>query len=139
MKFLIFLLFMLPIAATGQTFTDYKHAMEKFQQFYNAGRGDSINAMFGHEWDQIKASNPLWTNKQVAAHLDELGTLKSFKFIGIDSLDPQQVYVFQTFFNKAGAKTTSLTLDKDYNLGTFRFITTSDGITALLNKRKKIN
>jgi hypothetical protein len=128
---------MLPIAATSQTITDYKQAMEKFQKFYNAGHGDNINAMFGHEWDEIKASNPLWTNKQVATHLDELGTLKSFKFIGIDTLDPNKVYVFQTHFSKAGLKTTSLTLDKDYNLATFRFITTSDGITELLNKRKK--
>jgi hypothetical protein len=139
MKFVVSLLFILPIAATGQTMTDYKHTMKKFERFYNAGRGDSINAMFGHEWDQIKASNPLWTNKKVAAHLDDLGTLKSFKFIGIDTLDPNKVYVFQTFFSKGGPKTTSLTLDKDYNLGTFRFITSSDGITELLSKRKKTN
>jgi len=139
MKFLVPLFFILPIAATGQTVTDYKHAMEKFQKFYNAGRGDSINAMFKYEWGETKASKPIWTNKDVAAELDESGTLKSFKFIGIDTLDPQKVYVFQTFFSKAGSKTTSLTLDKDHNLRTFRFFTISDGITELLNKRKKTN
>jgi len=139
MKFLISLLFILPIAATGQTVTDYKHAMEKFQKFYNAGRGDSINAMFKHERKQTKMSEPMWTNKSVAAELNESGTLKSFKFIGIDTLDPQKVYVFQTFFSKAGPKTTSLTLDKDHHLRTFRFFTIPDGITALPNKRKKTN
>jgi hypothetical protein len=139
MKLLIALAFILPIAATGQTITDYKHAMAKFQKFYNAGRGDSINAMFGHDWDQMKISNPLWTNKQNDAHLAEFGTLKSFKFIGVDSLDPNKVYVFETFFSKAGTYTTSLTLDKDHKLGTFRFITSSDGITALQNKRKRNN
>jgi hypothetical protein len=139
MKFLVFLLCMLPIAATSQTTTDYKNVMEKFQKFYNAGRGDSINAMFKHEWDETKAPKPMWTDEAVADELNESGTLKSFKFIGIDTLDPQKVYVFQTFFNKAGSKTTSLTLDKDHNLRTFRFFTISDGITQLLNKRKKTN
>jgi hypothetical protein len=139
MKFLVSLLFILPIAATGQTVTDYKNTMEKIQKFYNAGLGDSINAMHKHDPDQIKEKmvESFWSNKKVATYLDEFGALKSFKFIGIDTLDPEKVYVFQTFYSKAGQRTTSLTIDKDHNLGTFRFITTSDGITALLNKRKK--
>lgn len=137
MKFLISLLFILPFAATGQTVADYKHAMKKFQKFYNAGRGDSINAMFKHEWEQPKGVEPMWTNKSVAVVLNESGTLKSFKFIGMDTLDPQKVYVFQTYFSKVGTKTTSLTLDKEHNLRTFRFFTISDGISALLNNSKK--
>ena len=139
MKFLVSLLFMLPVVANSQTVTDYKHAMEKFQQFYNTGRGDSINAMFKNDWAQSKELEPMWTNKSVAIELNKSGTLKSFKFIGIDTLDPQKVYVFQTFFSKAGPKTTSLTLDKDHHLRTFRFFTIPDGITALPNKRKKTN
>ena len=138
MKFLICLIFFLPIAATAQTTTDYKAAMKKFQEFYNAGHGDWINAMFKHDYDQTKVK-PMWTDKSVTADLIELGTLKSFRFIGVDSTDPQNVYVFQTVFSKAGTKTTSFTLDKNQHLRTFRFFTTSDGITALLNKRKKNN
>jgi hypothetical protein len=139
MKFLISLLFILPIAATGQTVTDYKHVMKKFQKFYNAGLGDSINAMFKHEWEQPKELEPMWTNKSVAEELNNSGTLKSFKFIGIDTLDPQKVYVFQTVFSKAGTKSTSLTLDKDHNIRTFRFFTIPDGVSALLHKRNKKN
>ena len=106
--------------------------MEKFQTFYNAGQGDSINAMFGHGWDQMKLTKPLWTNAGTDELLEEYGILKSFKFVGVDTSDPSNVYVFQTVFSKKGAKATSLTLDKDNNLGTFRFITTSDEITQLI-------
>jgi hypothetical protein len=137
MKFIAILTFLLPIAAAGQTLTDYEHAMEKFKKFYNAGHGDSINAMFGHAWDQAKTRNPLWTNEEDASFLEEFGTLKSFKFIGIDTLDPNKVYVFETSFSKGGTKTTSLTLDKDYGLDTFRFITSSDGIAELLKNYKR--
>jgi len=137
MKFFALLAFLLPLTVVGQTTNDYEHAMEKFQRLYNAGHGDSINAMFGHSWDEMKTRNPLWTNDDIASRLEEFGTLKSFKFIGIDTLDPNKVYVFQTFFSKGGEKTTSLTLDKDYHFDTFRFITRSDGITELLKKYKR--
>lgn len=136
MKIYAFLLFALPFSVAGQTKNYHEQAMQKFQKFYNAGQGDSINAMFKHEWDQTKASEPMWTNKSATDALNEFGSLKSIKFIGIDTLDPQKVYVFQTFFSKAGRKTTSFTLDKDNNLRTFRFITTSEGISQLLKSRK---
>jgi len=132
MKLLAIVVFLMPLAVAGQTVNSYQQAMEKFKKFYNAGQGDSINAMFGHEWDQMKSTRPLWTNAKAAELLKEAGSLKSFKFIGIDTLDPNRVYVFKTFFSKKGTKTTSLTLDKDNNLGTFRFMTSSEGITQLL-------
>jgi len=44
----------MPLAVAGQTVNSYQQAMEKFKKFYNAGQGDSINAMFGHEWDETK-------------------------------------------------------------------------------------
>ena len=134
MKYLSILTFLLPFAVAGQTTTDYEHAMEKFQKFYNAGLGDSINAMFKHDQSETR---PLWTNASNASRLQEIGTLKSFKFIGIDNLDPDKVYVFETYFSKAGTKTTSLTLNKDFSLGTFRFMTRSEGITALQKNYKR--
>ena len=122
----------MPLALAGQTANSYQQAMEKFKKFYNAGQGDSINAMFGHEGDETKSTTAVWTNAKSAELLKESGSLKSFKFIGVDTLDPNKVYVFKTFFSKKGAKTTSLTLDKDNSLSTIRFITTSEGITQLL-------
>jgi len=132
MKLLVMLAFLIPLAVAGQTTNSYQQAMEKFKNFYNTGQGDSINAMFGHEWDEMKLTKALWTNAGAAEYLKEYGTLKSFKFVGVDTLDPNRVYVFKTFFSKKGAKTTSLTLDKDNSLSTFRFITTSEGIMQLL-------
>jgi len=130
MKSFAFLLFLFPLAVAGQTKSDYEYAMAKFQRFYNAGQGDSISAMF---CDQ---ENYVWTNKNNTLRLEEFGTLKSFKFIGIDTTDPNKVWVFKSFFSNGGMKTTSLTLDKNKHLDTFRFITESDGITELLKKDK---
>lgn len=136
MKILVFLIVLLPITVVAQTKTGYQQVMAKFQRFYNAGQGDSIHAMFKPAVQLATASNPMWTNKSNASLLKQFGTLQSFAFLGIDKTDPSNVYVFQTFFSKAGAKTTSLTLDENTRLGTFRFITTSEGIDDLLKKRK---
>ncbi|MES2004822.1 MAG: hypothetical protein V4450_09900 [Bacteroidota bacterium] len=132
MKFLVIVMFMIPFTLAGQTVKSYQQSMEKFKKFYNAGKGDSINAMFGPIRDEFKSMRPLWTNDQSTDFLNEYGTLQSFKFIGIDTTDPNKVYVFKTVFSKKGINATSLTLDKNNHLGTFRFITTSDEITLLL-------
>ncbi|HJV78674.1 MAG TPA: hypothetical protein VJ602_09840 [Paludibacter sp.] len=136
MKFFALAIFLLPITVSGQTTTDYQFAMVKFQKLYNAGQGDSINALFGHRPAEMKSSRPLWTNAENAALLKEYGTLTSFQFIGIDRADPDNVYVYKTVFSKAGTKTTSLTLYKDLSVGTFRFITTSESISDLVRKSK---
>lgn len=139
MKLLVLIIMSIPFYGIGQTTADYNFAMEKFQKVYNAGQGDSINAMFGHSWDQAKAHKPLWTNDGTAELLNELGTLISFRFIGIDKSDPQKVYVFQTIFSKAGQKTTSCTLDKENAFLTFRLVTSSNGINKLVRKAKNIS
>ena len=136
MKLLAILILVMPFALFGQSADPHSLAMEKFKNFYNAGKGDSINAMFGHDWDEAKLTTPLWTDAKAAELLKEYGSLESFKFIGVDTMDPNNVYVFKTFFSKAGAKTTSLTLDKDNSLSTFRFMTSSEGISQLLKNSK---
>lgn len=137
MNFFALVIFLLPIAVAGQSKTDYENAMSKFQKFYNAGEGDSINAMSKSSIQLATKNNPMWTKEGNATALKQFGTLKSFTFLGIDKTDPGNVYVFQTFFSKAGAKTTSLTLDENSRLGTFRFITTSESINDLIRKSKK--
>lgn len=135
MKILLCIAFLLPITVIAQKKSDYRHAMANFQRFYNSGQGDSICAMFHLDYPSIGVK-ALWSNERTAEALKQFGTLKSFVYIGVDQTDVDTVRVFQTFFSKAGAKTTSLTLHKDHKLGTFRFITTSDGIDDLLKKRK---
>ncbi|NCI51510.1 hypothetical protein GWC95_16395 [Sediminibacterium roseum] len=110
--------------------------MAKFQRFYNEGKGDSIIALSRPFTQSLTKNHPMWSNERTAEALEQFGTLKSFVFLGIDKTDPQNVYVFQTFFSKAGPQTTSLILDKNSKIGTFRFMTTSDGIEELLKKRK---
>jgi hypothetical protein len=137
MKFFAFFVFLLPLAVAGQSKIDYERAMSTFQRFYNAGQGDSINVMFGHGWDEMKLTKALWTNADAAEYLKEYGKLESFKFIGIDESDPNKVYVYETVFSKAGTKTTSLTLDENRDLSTFRFITSSESISLLQRKQKR--
>jgi hypothetical protein len=136
MKLLALLTFLLPVTLLGQSQTDYENAMAKFQKFYNVGLGDSLSAMFGYEPNEPRPPKPLWTNESNASALEEFGTLKSFKFIGVDKSDTYDVYVFITNFSKGGEQTTSLTLNRDKSLGTFRFITSSVGIDDLVKKYK---
>jgi hypothetical protein len=131
MKFFAFLILLLPVAMFGQTRGDYEGVMAKFQRFYNEGQGDNISAMFSSTDSKF-----LWSNKKNIEYLEKFGTLNSFKFLGIDTLDSQKVRVFKTRFTKAGERITSLTLDKDNRLGTFRLMSRSKGITQLLKKDK---
>ena len=52
MKLIALFIYLLPFVAACQSKTDYETVMAKFQKFYNAAQGDSINAMYSHEWDQ---------------------------------------------------------------------------------------
>lgn len=138
MKILLFLAFLLPITAIAQTKRDYQHAMVNFQRFYNAGQGDSICTLFHLDNPTMeKGIKSMWSNEGTTDALKQFGILKSFKYIGVDQTDIDTVRVFQTFFSKAGAKTTSMTLHQDNKLGTFRFITTSDGIDDLLQNERQ--
>ena len=133
MKFFLLFLFLLSITTvSGQTKSDYENAMAKFQQFYNASQPDSICAMF-----EKPGSEFLWNKENIAATLNEFGIMNFFEFIGVDKSDPNKVWVFKTVFSKGGEKATSLTLYKDKRLGTFRFMTLSEGITQLLKNHKK--
>ncbi len=136
MKILTLLALALPLCVIAQNPKHHEDAMKRFQKFYNAGQGDSVNAMFGHGWDKMKSTRPIWTNDENARYLKKVGYLKSFSFIGIDTLDPEKVYVFRTVFSKAGVKNSSLTLESDNMLGTFRLITTPDGLLKTSKPRK---
>ena len=137
MKFLAILLLMMPFVSMGQTVKSYEQAMEKFKKFYNAGQGNKINDMFEDDQSHFKLTHPLWTNAKAAERLNEYGKLESFKFVGVDKTDPNKVYVFQTVFSKKGKQTTSLTLNKNNEIGTFRFDATSDEITRLLKNAER--
>lgn len=139
MKIIAIVIFLLPVVLFGQSKMDYYQAtMETFQKFYNAGQGDSINALiFKHTPDVMRSIEPMWSNKRVAELHQEFGLLNSIRYIGIDQTDPDKVRVFETVFSKAGSKTTSLSFFKNGDICNFRFITESDGINELLKKSRK--
>lgn len=137
MKLLIILMFLMPFAVDGQISDPYQQTMEKFKRFYNAAQGDSINAMYGQDWAEMKLTKALWTNAKVSELLKEYGKLKSFKFVGVDKEDSNRVHVFQTVFSKKRDNVTSLTLDSENKLSTFRFSTSSNEITRLLKSFQK--
>jgi hypothetical protein len=138
MKIIAISIFLLPVVLFGQSKKDYRAAMITFQKFYNAGQGDSINALiFKHTPDVMHSIHTMWTNQRVAELHQEFGLLNSFRYIGIDQTDPDKVRVFETVFSKAGPKTTSLSFFKNGDIGNFRFITESDGINELLKKSRR--
>ncbi len=126
MKLLIVLLFMLPFALFGQNSQPYLQTMGKFQLLYNAAKDDSLNAMFGHEWDEMQKTKPLWTKGESKKYLEEYGKLISFKFIGFENKDSETLAIFRTVFSKKGKKVTSISLNSENKLGTFRFSTGSE-------------
>ena len=130
MKFFALVVFLLPLAVAGQSKTDYENVMARFEKFYNAGQGDSINVLFGQNWGET------WSETKAADYLKDYGKLKSIKFIGIDKEDPNKVYVFKSVFSNVGTKAISLKMEKDNSLSIFRFITSSKSINELLRKSK---
>ena len=126
MKLLIILIFLIPFSLVGQNSKPYVQTMEKFKMFYNAAQGDSVNVMFGHGWDEMKKSGPIWTNGEFKQYLEEYGKLVSFKFIGVVNDESKRMAVFKTVFSKKGNKVTSFSLDEENKLATFRFSTGSD-------------
>lgn len=136
MKLSVFAIFLLPLTAAAQSNREYNKTMATFQKFYNAGQGDSINTLFNYSLEKMKAIGAVWTKEKTAGLITELGTMKSFRYIGVDTSDPEKVHVYETFFSKAGKKMTSLTLHENRRIGTFRLITIPDDMNALQKKYK---
>jgi hypothetical protein len=125
MKIYWVLFLFIALASKAQSVKDYESAMKKFQKFYNAGKGDRINMMLRDDTTIMINGRHMWNDIDIKPLIKEYGFLKSFKFLGVDSTDPQNVYVFETKFSKKGTNMTSLTLVGN-QLGTFRFITIPD-------------
>jgi len=126
MKIFILLFCLSATACQAQTIQEYEAAMTRFQQYYNAGQGDSIHLMFNDTSGTFMNGRHMWNDIDITSTLEKYGQLNSFKFLGIDTTDPNRVYVFQTEFSKKGTNMTSLTLYENQKLGTFRFITILD-------------
>lgn len=80
----------------------------------------------------------MWNADLVKTLQSEYGKIISYSYLNIDKEDPNPgLAVFKMKLSKAGDKTTSLTIEPNGTLGTFRFITSSDGINKMLKEEKK--
>jgi hypothetical protein len=145
MKMLLAMLCLFPFTAFAQTKADYDQTFARFMKYYNSNQTDSICTLFPIStraeemcfWKMVNAES---------SSLEEYGSIKSFKYLGIDKTDAESVRVFKVDYSKAGTKAMSFTLEpstaatvlnKTYVFGTFRFITSSDAIEAMLRQAKQ--
>ncbi len=137
MKNILFILLFLPVIGFAQTRKDHERVMAKFVKHYNNKQGDNIIRMWkGGEYDEW--NHQMWSDEQLISMHKDYGKIVSYKYLGIDTEDPNPgLAVFETQFSVVGWKTTSMTIDKEGWLGTFRFITSSDGINKMLKNKKK--
>jgi len=135
MKKLTLLLLVAPLVSFAQTQKDFERTFARFVRFYNNNQADSISHMWKPYDGQI---GEMWSSEQTALMHAKYGKIDSYSYLGIDKEDPNpNLAVFKTKFSKAGDKTTSLTIEPNGSLGTFRFITSSDGIDKMLAEDKK--
>lgn len=127
-------LLVLPAFTFGQSQQDYEHVMNKFVKFYNSKKPDSIL----HLWptEAQKWMKRMWTMESIEQYHEEFGKITACAYLGIDTEDPNPgLAVFKTTFSNKEQHAISLTLDEKVYLGTFRFITESDGIDKMMQKK----
>ncbi len=146
MKKILFSLCFLPFSVFAQSQSDYEQEMAKFVKLYNSSKTDEICAMFGKNPQSDEGCSWEQSNRE-AKSIDKLGTIQSFKYLGVDKSDPEQVTVFQIHLSKAGTKAMSFTLHSTssaaaiapgpYIFETFRFTTTSEEIEKMMKPSRK--
>jgi len=129
MKYILIALLAIPSISFAQTKPDYEHAIGKFMKFYNSGQTDSIISQYSDMWGSNKPG--LWTPEQNKKLQEKYGKMISYKYLGMSKED--NVAVFRTVFSKS-THATSLSLDKQKKIETFRFDTMSDEIKVMMKK-----
>ena len=135
MKYLLLLSLLCPCCARAQSEADYQNTMARFVRFYNKGLKDSVCTLF----PKREKTGCFWALADASREermLERYGRIISYKYLGIDTTDEEQVRVFKVVFAKAGTKATSFTLSEDGLFGTFRLITSSEGIEYMLGTKR---
>ena len=129
--FLIILL--LPFTALAQSQKDYDHVMASFKKAYNRHRADKVCDLFPRE-TRVKVAK-VWNNREMDKLYNDYGKIVSYKYLGRDKTDPDNVTVYKAVFQKKTIPM-SLSLDKDKNLENFRLDTHSDEIDEMMKKEQ---
>ena len=129
MKYILVICLLVPLLSFAQKKADYEHVMARFARYYNNIQADSINLL-------DMEGKSFWSNKDIKYGQEKYGTILSYKYLGIDTTDPNKVRVFKIKFSKKGPSAISFTLNKTNHTETFRFVTSSDEIERMLKASK---
>jgi hypothetical protein len=136
MRYAMLLLIALPLISFSQTKTDYDNYMARFVRYYNKGLTDSICTLFPVEAGRNEPCFWKWAeSSHDTSSYDDYGKIASYKYLGVDKTDPDNVTVFRVVFANKGVKAISFNLENK-KFATFRFDTSSDEIEGMLKKTK---
>lgn len=129
--FLVILL--LPFTSLAQSQKDYDHVMASFKKAYNHHQPEKVCELFPKETRNKVAR--VWNNRGIDELYSDYGKIVSYKYLGRDKADSDNVAVYRAVFQKKTIPM-SLSLDKDKNLENFRLDTHSDEIDEMMKKEQ---
>jgi Transglutaminase-like superfamily len=111
------------------TKADFEAAMGRFKKYYNHNEADSICNMFSYSWGEYRKT--IYTTEKIESIKKAFGDIVSYEYLGVEPEDG--VTLFRVVCTKS-THATGLSLDRENNIGTFRFKTSSGFINDLLAK-----
>lgn len=129
--FLIILL--LPFTAMAQTQKDYDHVMASFKKAYNHHRADKVCDLFPME-TRAKVAK-VWSNRGMDELYNDYGKIVSYKYLGHDKTDPDNVAVYKAVFQKKTIPM-SLSLNQNKELENLRLDTHANEIDEMMKKEQ---
>ncbi len=134
MRYIVILFITLPLISLGQAPKDYTNVMARFVNYYNEVSADRICSLFPVK--KAEVGNCFWKSLKPSGEksvYDVYGRIENYKYLGVDTTDPEKVAVFKVLFANKGEKAVSFNL-KNQKFGTFRFDTSSGLIEEMLKK-----
>ena len=138
MRSLLTLAALFPAIVLAQTQEDYIKMMSKFVKYYNNHQPDSICKLFKPKPDIETGCVWTWFESKHKGQniLADDGKIIDYAYLGKDTTDPNDVGIFKVVYKKRGKVAMSFNLDEHKQFGTFRRITSSPEIDAMLKNSK---
>ena len=135
--FFVLLLFIQPVIVFSQMKVNYEHTIAKFMKFYNTNDSKGIQQMFSaKDWGSLRDS--LYPPEEIKSLKENYGDMISYKFIELYKPEDGDgggdgLAFFKTIFTKL-THMMAVTLNKQNEILTFRFKTSSPYIDSILQK-----
>jgi len=137
-KLFVALFFLIqPVFVFSQTKADYERTISEFMKFYNKNDAKNMCDMYSaKDWGSSRST--LWTTDKIKDLKEKYGEMKSYKFIELYKPEDGDgggdgLAFFKTEFTKS-THMLAVTLNKQNEILTFRFKTSSPYIDSLLKK-----